>query len=235
MESPMPAAIAKPPVAPAQAVRGSAPAVTRSQRKQLTREQLMAAALKLMGEGRGFSSLSLREITREAGVVPAAFYRHFHDMDELGLALVDGCGATLRRLLREARQGGLSPTHIIRSSVRIFNRYVEANRLYFRFASGERGGGSPVIRKAIRVEESHFANEMAQDLRALGLLSTLSTRNVEMICGLVVTTMMTAAIDLLDMPQRQPLLEQELADTFVRQLRLIFLGAAVWRDTPPRR
>lgn len=214
--------------------RSGNPAVTRSERKQLTRAQLMAAALKLMGEGRGFSSLSLREITREAGVVPAAFYRHFRDMDELALALVDGCGATLRRLLREARQGGLSPTHIIRSSVRIFRNYVEANRLYFRFASGERGGGSPVIRKAIRVEESHFANEMAQDLRALGLLSRLSTRNVEMICGLVVTTMMTAAIDLLDLPVKQPLLEQELTDTFVRQLRLIFLGAAAWRETAPR-
>lgn len=219
---------------PSEPVRSGSPAVTRSERKQLTRAQLMAAALKLMGEGRGFSSLSLREITREAGVVPAAFYRHFRDMDELGLALVDGCGATLRRLLREARQGGLAPTHIIRSSVRIFHNYVEANRLYFRFASGERGGGSPVIRKAIRVEESHFANEMAQDLRALGLLSRLSTRNVEMICGLVVTTMMTAAIDLLDLPVKQPLLEQELTNTFVRQLRLIFLGAAAWRETAPR-
>jgi AcrR family transcriptional regulator len=42
-----------------------------------------------MSDGRSFVSISLREVTREAGVVPTAFYRHFKDMDELGLALVD--------------------------------------------------------------------------------------------------------------------------------------------------
>jgi AcrR family transcriptional regulator len=50
---------------------------------------LLDAALKLMSDGRSFVSISLREVTREAGVVPTAFYRHFRDMDELGLALVD--------------------------------------------------------------------------------------------------------------------------------------------------
>ncbi|HKL51527.1 MAG TPA: TetR family transcriptional regulator, partial [Wenzhouxiangellaceae bacterium] len=47
---------------------------SRSAQKQRTREHLLDAALNLMEAGRGFSSLSLREVTREAGVVPAAFY-----------------------------------------------------------------------------------------------------------------------------------------------------------------
>ena len=45
----------------------------RDDRKQQTRQTLLDAALKLMGDGRSFVSISLREVTREVGVVPTAF------------------------------------------------------------------------------------------------------------------------------------------------------------------
>ncbi|MFN2334669.1 MAG: TetR family transcriptional regulator, partial [Wenzhouxiangellaceae bacterium] len=149
--------------------RGAAPGspISRSAQKQRTREHLLEAALDLMESGRGFSSLSLREVTRSAGVVPTAFYRHFTDLDQLGLVLVEACGLTLRRLLREVRRQGLPPTQMLRSSVLVYKDYVKTNHRYFRFAASARGGGSPSIRKAIRVEEAHFANEMAQDMRDL--------------------------------------------------------------------
>lgn len=203
---------------------------TRIERKERTRQRLIDAALSLIGQGRSFTSLGLREITREAGVVPAAFYRHFRDFDELGLALVEMGGVTLRRLLREARRDGVPPTDMLRGSVRIYKRFVEQRSLVFRFIAGERGGGSRTIRHAIRSEESHFASEMAQDLRALGTLPDLSSATLQMICGLVVTTMLNAASDILDLPKGQPKQEQELVENFVRQLRLIFLGAKRWRD-----
>lgn len=207
------------------------PPATRSEQKQRTRENLLDAALNLMESGRGFSSLSLREVTREAGVVPAAFYRHFSDLDELGLALVEACGLTLRRLLREARRQGLPPTQILRSSVLIYKNYVKDNHRYFRFAASARGGGSPSIRKAIRIEESHFANEMAQDLRAMNQLPSLPMEALELICGLVVTTMMNAATDILDLPEGQAQAEKELTENFILQLRLIFLGARSWNPS----
>ncbi|WP_223807335.1 HTH-type transcriptional repressor FabR [Montanilutibacter psychrotolerans] len=211
--------------------RGEAePAATRGEQKERTRQRLIEGALALIGQGRGFTSLGLREITREAGVVPAAFYRHFRDLDELGLALVEMGGVTLRRLLREARRDGIPPTDMLRGSVLIYKRFVEERRLVFRFIAGERSGGSPVIRQAIRTEESHFASEMAQDLRALGTLPDLSSATLQMICGLVVTTMLNAASDILDLPQGQPRQERELVDNFVRQLRVIFLGARGWRE-----
>ena len=86
----------------------------RGERKQRTRESLLDAALTLMNHGRSFTSLGLREITREAGVVPTSFYRHFKDMDELGLALVEAGGMTLRRLLREARKNSQPGSDIAR-------------------------------------------------------------------------------------------------------------------------
>jgi AcrR family transcriptional regulator len=186
---------------------------------------LLDAALRLMGEGRSFTSLGLREITREAGVVPTSFYRHFRDLDELAMALVEETGVTLRRLLREARKAGVPPSHIIRHSVQIYKRFVEGHRLHIMFMAGERWGGSPLIRRAIRYEVQHFATEMAQDLRELSLLPGLSMPALQMVCGLVVNTMLNAAIDILDLPGGQPQVEQELVENFVRQLRVIFLGA----------
>ncbi|PZO10989.1 MAG: HTH-type transcriptional repressor FabR [Lysobacteraceae bacterium] len=206
------------------------PPVSRTEQKERTRLRLVEAALSLIGQGRPFSALGLREVTREAGVVPAAFYRHFRDLDQLGLALVEMGGVTLRRLLREARRDGIPPTDMLRGSVLIYKRFVEDRPLVFRFIAGERGGGSRVIREAIRTEESHFASEMAQDLRAIGTLPDLSSASLQMICGLVVTTMLNAASDILDLPAGQPKREQELVANFVRQLRVIFLGAARWRE-----
>jgi AcrR family transcriptional regulator len=204
--------------------------LSRQDRKQRTRDSLMDAALTLMSQGRSFGSLSLREIAREAGVVPTAFYRHFRDMDELGLALVEESGVTLRRLLREARKAGVPTTDIIRSSVAIYKRYVEDNPRYFLVAARERSTGSPLMRYAIRTEINHFITEMAQDLRDLRLLPHLSMESLRMICGLVVNTMLNAASDILDLPPGQPQAEHELVENFVRQLTLIFLGAGQWRE-----
>lgn len=207
--------------------------VTRAERKQRTRNHLLEAALRLMEEGRSFTSLGLREITRAAGVVPTSFYRHFEDMDQLALALVEETGVTLRRLLRDARQAGVPPINIIRHSVEIYKRFVEEHRLHIMFMAAERWGGSPLIRRAIRYEVQHFATEMAQDLRELNLLPALSMPTLQMICGLVVNTMLNAASDFLDLPRDQPRVEQELVENFVLQLRVIFLGATHWKEAPP--
>ena len=81
---------------------------SREERKEATRRAIIAAALKLLEE-RSFSALSLREVTREAGIVPAAFYRHFDSMDALGLVLIDESFRSLREMLRSARAGKLDP------------------------------------------------------------------------------------------------------------------------------
>ena len=211
--------------APAEPVPAS-----RAAQKQRTRVALMDGALRLMSAGRSYTSLGLREITREAGVVPTSFYRHFADLDELGLALVEETGLTLRRLLREARKAGVPPIRIIEHSVRIYRQFVREHRLHILFMASERWGGSPLIRRSIRYETQHFATEMAQDLRELGLLPGLSMGTLQMVCGLVVNTMLNAAGDFIDLPVDQPQVEEELTQNFVRQLRVIFLGATQWKD-----
>lgn len=209
-------------------------ALTRSERKDLTRSGLLQAALHLIGEGRSFTSLGIREIAREAGIVPNAFYRHFRNTDELGLALVEEVGITLRRLLREARQVGVAESEMVRRSVQVYEQYVKHNRLLFLFISSERAGGSRILRLAIRSEVRHFTQEMAQDFRRIGLYQELSTASLQMIAGLIVTTMLAAAPEILDLPPGQPLLEAEMTENFVHQLQLVLFGAAVWREQPQR-
>lgn len=206
--------------------------LTRTERKDLTRSSLLQAALTLIGEGRSFTSLGIREIARTAGVVPNAFYRHFRTTDELGLALVEEVGITLRRLLREARQPEARQSDVVRQSVQVYHQYVLNNRLQFLFISSERAGGSRTLRMAIRTHVSHFTNEMAQDIRRLGLFPDLSTASLQLVCGLIATSMLAAAPEILDLPADQPVLAAEMTDSFVQQLHIILLGAAGWKDKP---
>lgn len=211
-------------------VRSSKDTLSRTERKDLTRNSLLQAALQLMGEGRSFTSLGIREIAREAGMVPNAFYRHFRSTDDLGLGLVEEVGITLRRLLREARQADVALDDMVRRSVDVYHQYVINNRLLFLFISSERSGGSRILRLAIRNDVSHFTNEMAQDFRRLGVYKELSTSSLQMICGLIVTAMLAAAPEILDLPPDQPLLEAEMTENFVQQLQVVLLGAAQWRE-----
>ncbi len=206
--------------------------LTRNERKDLTRNGLLQAALNLMGEGRSFTSLGIREIAREAGIVPNGFYRHFRNTDELGLALVEEVGITLRRLLREARQAGVAESEMVRRSVQVYHQYVKQNRLLFLFISSERSGGSRILRLAIRNDVSHFTHEMAQDFRQLGAYKELSSSSLQMICGLIVTAMLAAAPEILDLPAGQPLLEAEMTENFVQQMQVVLLGASCWKDRP---
>jgi len=202
----------------------------RDERKQRTRRALLDAALELMQGERSFSSVSLREVTRSAGVVPAAFYRHFTGMEELGLALVDDSFKTLRRSMREARAAALPATHLIRRSVETFLGYAQTHRRHFQFIAKERFGGSSVIRFAVRKEVHLFTSELATDLARFPLAGKISTEDLQMIAGLVVQTVLMATEVFLDMPQNDPEDAAQLYQQTEKQLRLIFIGAQGWRS-----
>ncbi len=63
--------------------------MSRQEQKLKTRQSIIDAAFQLLNENRTLSAISFREVAREAGIAPTSFYRHFKDMDELGLTLVD--------------------------------------------------------------------------------------------------------------------------------------------------
>jgi AcrR family transcriptional regulator len=206
----------------------------RDERKQRTRRALLDAALELMQGERSFSSVSLREVTRSAGIVPAAFYRHFSGMEELGLALVDDSFKTLRRSMREARAAALPATHLIQRSVQTFLGYAQTHRKHFQFIAKERFGGSSVIRFAVRKEVHLFTSELATDLARFPLAAKISTEDLQMIAGTVVQAVLMATEAFLDLPPNEPDDAAQLFRQTEKQLRLLFVGAQGWRSKVAR-
>ena len=161
---------------------------SRQERKQRTRQDLLQAALRLL-EDQSFSGLSLREVTREAGVVPTAFYRHFDNMEELGLALIDESFRTLREMIRAARADPSTFEHVIANSVEILVRHVHENRLHFTFIARERFSGVASIRHAIRTEIRLFASDLATDLVRFPYMKEWSSEDLHVMAGLIVNAM----------------------------------------------
>jgi AcrR family transcriptional regulator len=207
--------------------------LTRREQKERTRVALLDAALRLL-EGKSFGSLGLREVAREAGVVPTAFYRHFDSMEELGLVLIDDSFRTLRRMIRDARSEPLAYGDAIRSSAEILVRHVHAHRLHFRFIARERSSGVPALRQSIRAEIRLFSSELATDLARFPYLDRWSTEDLGMLATLIVNTMVSTAEEIVDAPSGRPEVEREAVRRAEKQLRLIAFGIPAWRSAGAR-
>ena len=107
---------------------------------------------------------------------------------------------------------------------------VRDNQQAFLFISGERAGGSRILRMAIRQEVNHLVNDMACDMQTMPPYQGMPLRTLQMVCHLLVNTMLSAAPEILDLPADQVALEQIMEQGFVQQLQLILLGALAWRD-----
>lgn len=206
----------------------------RDAQKQRTRRALMDAALDLIQGEQSFNSISLREVARTAGVVPTAFYRHFPDMDALGLALVDEALRALRQMMREARTATLPTSHLIRRSVKTYMRYVEDNRHYFHFLARERFGGSRPVRLAIRQGIQLFISELATDLARFPLLGRYSTEELQMFSMLIVNLMVNITEQQLELPYSDEEELDVLGELAEKQIRLVFLGIGQWQPKAER-
>ena len=203
--------------------------MTRVERKEVTRRAIIAAALKLLDE-RNFSALSLREVTREAGIVPAAFYRHFESMDALGLVLIDESFRSLREMLRSARTDKLDPNRMIESTVEILTASVTRQREHWRFIVRERSSGVAVLRYAIRAEIRLITAELATDLARFPGLNAWSTEELNIRAGLFVNSMIIIAEAIEDAPDAEAI--TEITRTAVKQMRMITVGVTGWRSDP---
>jgi len=208
---------------------------TQAERRQHTRRALLDAALEQMDSGVSFDALSLRSVARTAGVVPAAFYRHFSSMDELGLALVDESFHTLRSLLREARESGLPPKHVIRRSVEVIVEQVLAHRQHFALIARARTDGKTVLRHAVNNEIRLVTSELATDLARFEAMREWTNEDLQMLAGLLVNTMILNVAAILDLPtnggQPAPEALSEIVRVAEKQLRLPLLAVPNWRST----
>ena len=214
-------------------IASSTDKLSRTQKKQQTRDALISSALQLVAAGQSFSSVSLREVTRQSGVVPTTFYRHFKDMNELGLTVVDEMGLVLRRQMREVRQMAVPQQYFMHRSVEIYMAYVQAHREMFTFLLRERFGGNQEMRVALGKELNFFAKELASDLQRQNLFSDISLDDLENISELVIDTVASATQIFLSLAHDDSERKQREIKRVEKQLRVIFLGAMQWKSTNP--
>ncbi|MDX1802453.1 MAG: TetR family transcriptional regulator [Alcanivorax sp.] len=195
-----------------------------------TREALMEAALELVVKKGPFSSLSLREVTKKAGVVPTAFYRHFPDMSALGLTLLDESFRSLRQMMRQVRQEKLPTERMIRGSMETYFNYVRDNRAHFLFVAKELYGGTPTMRGAIRREIRLFTSELAMDMARFPMLNHISAEDLQMMAALVVNNVTALTQEMLELEEEDEAGQQEVLTTAEKQLRLIYFGVGQWRS-----
>ncbi len=212
----------------------------RAQQKLQTRQALLESARLLMNSGRGFGSLSLREVSRQAGIVPAGFYRHFADMESFGLALVAEVGDTFRDALRQVRHHELQQRGMIEASVEIFLGAVADNRDQFLFLAREQYGGSLAVRQAIADLRQRITQDLARDLLTLGRLPQLTATQIDVLADLVVKTVFATLPELIDPPPAATPRHLWPAAKMVQQLKLILIGSKHWRrsertDAPKER
>lgn len=193
----------------------------RAKQKEKTRRALIDAAFDHLSADKCFSNLSLREVAREAGIAPTSFYRHFRDLDELGLSLVDEAGLILRQLMRQARQRIENGGSVIVTSVDTFFEFINQRPNIFRLLLRESSGTSLAFRSAISREIAHFVAELSEYIRArVQCDSELAYVQAEAMVTLVFTSGSLA----LDLSLKE---KEHLKQRLILQLRMIAKGAMI--------
>lgn len=198
---------------------------SRGERKERTRRALLDAALRL-SEETGLVGLSLRQVAREVGIVPTAFYRHFDSIEELGLALVEESFTSLRAMIRDVRRGNPPLEEIVDRSVEVLDEHVRGQHAHFAFIARERSGGSAVVRAAVRREFALFERELATDLARLPM-DQWSAEDLQVLAHLIVVAMIGVAEEILESPTRERSAIRQRART---ELLIIIVGALNWRS-----
>ncbi|NPU93542.1 MAG: TetR family transcriptional regulator [Gammaproteobacteria bacterium] len=206
---------------------------------------LMDAALKLTAQSRSINALGLRELAREAGLNPNTFYRHFKDIDELGLTIIEEMSNKLRQPLRDLRRQAAESvvppelagigweenpllnlqkaTLATKETVKLFFDYVAQNPNAFILGVRELHGASPLLRQALRKVMADFAQDMADDIKQLKLLPMLDDVTLLEVASTISREMFQLSMDYIEQPEQRNAIFAQAEALVV----MLFTGATV--------
>lgn len=191
-------------------------------RPSISREDLIAAALGLIGPNRSISTLSLREIAREAAIAPNSFYRHFRDTDELAIALIDLAGRALRKIIGEARHRASAERSVIRSSIEAFMEQLGAEEKFLHILLREGNTGSEAFKRAVERELRFFEDELCVDLIRLAKLNNAPIAEPALAAKAITRLVFAMGAAAVDLPREH---HPAILEQTVVMLRMIVAGA----------
>ena len=195
----------------------------------ISRDDVIAAAIKLLGPHRSVSSLSLREVAREAGIAPNSFYRQFRDMDELAVALIDLAGSSLRQIIGEARQRARTNRSVVRGSVEAFMAQLSRDDRLLHILLREGTVGSDAFKQAVVRQLNFFEEELQGDLMRLAAANQTRLFEPALTAKAITRLVFAMGATAMDLPpERLP----ELAEQLIVMVRIILTGTRALASNP---
>ncbi|MEN1940775.1 HTH-type transcriptional repressor FabR [Luteimonas sp. MJ246] len=191
-------------------------------RPSITREDLIAAALALLGPNRSVSTLGLREVTREAGIAPNSFYRHFRDIDELAVTLIDRAGSSLRTIIGQARHRASTGHGVVRSSVEAFFDRLRADDKFLNLLLREGLAGSDAYKQAVDAQLRFFEEELHVDLIRLAEATGIPLHAPELVARAITRLVFAVGASAMDLPPER---DAEQIDELTSMVKMIVIGA----------
>jgi TetR/AcrR family transcriptional regulator, fatty acid biosynthesis regulator len=188
----------------------------------ISREDLLVAALRLLGPHRSVSNLSLREVAREAGIAPNSFYRQFRDMDELAVALIDVAGRSLRKIIGAARHRVATQRGIVRVSVETFMEQLRADDKLLHVLLREGTVGSDAFKQAVDRELTFFEEELRSDLVRLAAAEGAVMHEPALVAKAITRLVFAMGAMAMDLPPER---DRELVDQISTMVTMIITGA----------
>ncbi len=166
--------------------------------------------------------MSLREVAREAGIAPNSFYRHFKDIDELAIELIERSGGVLRKILHQARLKASKQSSIIRTSVEVFIEQLNADEGNLSLLLREGYTGSNSYKLAVERQLNYFQQELRDDLVRLEKENNSNLTHPEIVANAITQLVFNMGAKVIEMPMEQ---RKEVAEQTMIMIRMILEGS----------
>jgi len=208
------------------------------EQKKKTSNALIVAAIELCAE-EGYASLSIRSVARKAGIAPTSFYRHFRDIDELGVAIVDKAKRVLSNCMNQVQkkipeqcdknislseQLNQSIENVVRAFVGTFIECVKHNNQLLCLFFQERTGNSEQIRKAIAKGIDALIDDFSQHLKRIRKDFSKDITDMD-ISSIAESMVAIASYDTVAMLLNPEFDCKTINETIIKKLNMLLLGA----------
>lgn len=200
------------------------PKPEKQEERERTRKALLQATVRLAAV-HGFAGLGLREVSRGADIAPTSFYRHFGDMEELGLALIEERVGPVLASWADGLERGLDASRLGRALVGRALADVDAQPELLRFLLAERTGARASCRKALRAQLARLEDRLTDALAGAGLDGL-----PPFVAEALVTLLLDGCADALD---REPAQRARAHDALCQKLDFLIARALQTAGVPP--
>jgi TetR/AcrR family transcriptional regulator, fatty acid biosynthesis regulator len=206
------------------------------EQKEKTSQALIQSALELCAE-EGYASLSLRSVARKAGIAPTSFYRHFREIDELGVAMVDQAKELVGECLEQAREKIKFPAVKQKDSIKdlfksvdcitrpfvgtFFEFFKNNSQLLYLFFQ-EHTGSSKTMRKAISDAMNQLNGILADTLKRPTKLYGFRLGDIDLIAETMMTIVSHSGLEMLTLQEDAP---GDFTERVIQKLNFLLLGA----------